>query len=544
MLISIANASSMALSLLAVEEAKIAAVIGDDAPFPHFDDRAGNVAGEDRLATRTVLEALAPPPTDLVDAVAGTVDWTYARALVLERWCGAGPGGAELIKALETHVHALAAAALPPAPGGKETGSAPNARRVLPFLVRSCAHLGPCVVALAPLAGRGPLRVKDRVATPPKDLGAATRLPPALALGPLRALAERTTYLPLGACSSVLRRDADAMLQKSDPQTLEASLRELRRRIPLVAPPPAQQGLRDWDAPAARVLAAALTVVVARLFDGNDRASVEATQHALPTGLALLDASDAAMRFVGLECLVRVVTHAPAAAVDDAHPILLDALDRARALISRDGGGETVALYAHGAVVLIRKILEPSERRKAASTFMAACLDDLALWRDNAAKMELLRRVVDVIQLLGPHGAAPHLRRLLPCLLAAMDERAPPERRVVAIHALHVLLAQTWARAAQHRTVIVQALLLVAGQARRDRDGSAAAAAAAAAAGARPPPPIGFGPLAGLAEALAVRALALLLAVDGAAGDLAAAAAERCPELRPVVADARSRVSG
>jgi len=65
-----------------------------------------------------------------------------------------------------------------------------------------------------------------------------------------------------------------------------------------------------------------------------------------------------------------------------------------------------------------------------------------------------------------------------------------------------------------------------------------------AAAGARPPLPIGFGPLAGLAEALAVRALALLLAVDGTAGDLAAAAAERCPELRPVVADARSRVSG
>ena len=89
----------MALALLAVEEAKIAAVIGDDAPFPHFDERAGNVAGEDRLATRTALEALAPPPTDLMDAVAGTVDWTYARALVLERWCGAGTGGAALVRA-------------------------------------------------------------------------------------------------------------------------------------------------------------------------------------------------------------------------------------------------------------------------------------------------------------------------------------------------------------------------------------------------------------------------------------------------------------
>ena len=54
----------------------------------------------------------------------------------------------------------------------------------------------------------------------------------------------------------------------------------------------------------------------------------------------------------------------------------------------------------------------------------------------------------------------------------------------------------------------------------------------------------GLGPLAGLAEALAVRALALVLAVDGAAsGALAAAAAERCPGLQPVIIAALAKAS-
>ena len=245
------------------------------------------------------------------------------------------------------------------------------------------------------------------------------------------------------------------------------------------------------------MLAAALSVVIARLCDGSP--SVDATQHAIPASLGLMDASDASTRFVGLECLVRIVTRAPPIILDELHPILLDALDRARALIARDGGGETVALYAHGAVLVIGKVLEPSVRRRAAAVFLDACLDDLGLWRDNAAKLELLRRLADVTLLLGPHGAAAHLRRLLPCLLGALDERAPAERRVVALHALHVVVAQTWARAAGHRAALVRALLLVAGQARRDRDRGAAAAAAAAAAGARPPPAAGLGPLAGLA---------------------------------------------
>ena len=57
-------------------------------------------------------------------------------------------------------------------------------------------------------------------------------------------------------------------------------------------------------------------------------------------------------------------------------------------------------------------------------------------------------------------------------------------------------------------------------------------------------PAAGLGPLAGLAEALAVRALALVLAVDGAAsGALAAAAAERCPELQPVIIAALAKAS-
>ena len=529
-----------ALDAFAAAEAAVAAAIGDDAPFPHFDERQGHLPGPDRQATRSVLEALPPPPPALAEAIKTTEQWTYARAMVLERWCASSKDEA-VGEALAPHVHALVAAALPPAPGAEAHPDAEAARRVLPFLVRSCAHTGN-IKALAPVAGRGPLVLKESLTYPPKDLGAATRLPPSLARGPLRGLAERTAYLPLGACSSVLRRDADDALRLCDAEALEAALRELRRRIPAVAPPPAHGGLRDWDAREARVLAAALSVVIARLCDGSP--SVDATQHAIPASLGLMDASDASTRFVGLECLVRIVTRAPPIILDELHPILLDALDRARALIARDGGGETVALYAHGAVLVIGKVLEPSVRRRAAAVFLDACLDDLGLWRDNAAKLELLRRLADVTLLLGPHGAAAHLRRLLPCLLGALDERAPAERRVVALHALHVVVAQTWARAAGHRVALVRALLLVAGQARRDRDRGAAAAAAAAAAGARPPPAAGLGPLAGLAEALAVRALALVLAVDGAAsGALAAAAAERCPELQPVIIAALAKAS-
>ena len=436
----------------AAAEAAVAAVIGDDAPFPHFDERQGHLPGPDRQATRSVLEALPPPPPALVEAIKATEQWTYARAMVLERWCASIKDEA-VGEALAPHVHALVAVALPPAPGAEAHPDAEAARRVLPFLVRSCAHTGN-IKALAPVAGRGPLVLKESLTHPPKDLGAATRLPPSLARGPLRGLAERTAYLPLGACSSVLRRDADDALRLCDAEALEAALRELRRRIPAVAPPPAHGGLRDWDAREARVLAAALSVVIARLCDGSP--SVDATQHAIPASLGLMDASDASTRFVGLECLVRIVTRAPPIILDELHPILLDALDRARALIARDGGGETVALYAHGAVLVIGKVLEPSVRRKAAAVFLDACLDDLGLWRDNAAKLELLRRLADVTLLLGPHGAAAHLRRLLPCLLGALDERAPAERRVVALHALHVVVAQTWARAAGHRAALDQ----------------------------------------------------------------------------------------
>ena len=71
----------------AAAEAAVAAVIGDDAPFPHFDERQGHLPGPDRQATRSVLEALPPPPPALVEAIKATEQWTYARAMVLERWC-------------------------------------------------------------------------------------------------------------------------------------------------------------------------------------------------------------------------------------------------------------------------------------------------------------------------------------------------------------------------------------------------------------------------------------------------------------------------
>ena len=221
----------------AAAEAAVAAVIGDDAPFPHFDERQGHLPGPDRQATRSVLEALPPPPPALVEAIKATEQWTYARAMVLERWCASIKDEA-VGEALAPHVHALVAVALPPAPGAEAHPDAEAARRVLPFLVRSCAHTGN-IKALAPVAGRGPLVLKESLTYPPKDLGAATRLPPSLARGPLRGLAERTAYLPLGACSSVLRRDADDALRLCDAEALEAALRELRRRIPAVAPPPA-----------------------------------------------------------------------------------------------------------------------------------------------------------------------------------------------------------------------------------------------------------------------------------------------------------------
>ena len=275
------------------------------------------------------------------------------------------------------------------------------------------------------------------------------------------------------------------------------------------------------------MLAAALSVVIARLCDGSP--SVDATQHAIPASLGLMDASDASTRFVGLECLVRIVTRAPPIILDELHPILLDALDRARALIARDGGGETVALYAHGAVLVIGKVLEPSVRRRAAAVFLDACLDDLGLWRDNAAKLELLRRLADVTLLLGPHGAAAHLRRLLPCLLGALDERALAERRVVALHALHVVVARGRAPPGTARPRPRAAPRRGPGAARpRSRRGGGGGGLAA---GARPPP-AALGPLAGLAGPRRP-ALALVLAVDGAASGALAAAAAAVPRARP-----------
>ena len=143
-----------AVDALAAAEAAVAAAIGDDAPFPHFDERQGHLPGPDRQATRSVLEALPPPPPAFVEAIKATERWTYARAMVLERWCASSKDEA-VGEALAPHVHALVAVALPPAPGAEAHPDAEAARRVLPFLVRSCAHTGH-VVGLAPVAGRGP----------------------------------------------------------------------------------------------------------------------------------------------------------------------------------------------------------------------------------------------------------------------------------------------------------------------------------------------------------------------------------------------------
>ena len=64
-------------------------------------------------------------------------------------------------------------------------------------------------------------------------------------------------------------RDADDALRLCDAEALEAALRELRRRIPAVAPPPAHGGLRDWDAREARVLAADAAGVYAESIGGD-----------------------------------------------------------------------------------------------------------------------------------------------------------------------------------------------------------------------------------------------------------------------------------
>ena len=104
-----------ALDAFAAAEAAVAAVIGDDAPFPHFDARQGHLPGPDRQATRSVLEALPPPPPALAEAIKTTEQWTYARAMVLERWCASIKDEA-VGEALAPHVHALVAVSLPPAP--------------------------------------------------------------------------------------------------------------------------------------------------------------------------------------------------------------------------------------------------------------------------------------------------------------------------------------------------------------------------------------------------------------------------------------------
>ena len=129
-----------------------------------------------------------------------------ARAMVLERWCASIKDEA-VGEALAPHVHALVAVALPPAPGAEAHPDAEAARRVLPFLVRSCAHTGN-IKALAPVAGRGPLVLKESLTHPPKDLGAATRLPPSLARGPLRGWrsARRTSrWAPARPCCGATR---------------------------------------------------------------------------------------------------------------------------------------------------------------------------------------------------------------------------------------------------------------------------------------------------------------------------------------------------
>ena len=97
-----------AVDALAAAEAAVAAAIGDDAPFPHFDERQGHLPGPDRQATRAVLEALPPPPA-WVEAIKATEQWTYARAMVLERWCASVRDEA-VGEALAPHVHALVAA--------------------------------------------------------------------------------------------------------------------------------------------------------------------------------------------------------------------------------------------------------------------------------------------------------------------------------------------------------------------------------------------------------------------------------------------------
>ena len=304
---------------------------------------------------------------------------------------------------------------------------------------------------------------------------------------------------------------------------------EPRRRIPAVAPPPAHGGLRDWDAREARVLAAALSVVIARLCDGSP--SVDATQHAIPASLGLMDASDASTRFVGLECLVRIVTRAPPIILDELHPILLDALDRARALIARDGGGETVALYAHGAVLVIGKVLEPSVRRRAAAVFLDACLDDRG-WGDNAAKLELLRRLADVTLLLAPRRRRAHPAAAAPApARRARRARAGGAPRRRAPRAPRRRRPDLGARRGTARPS--SALLLRRGpgaarpRPRRGGGGGGGRRRAAAAAG--------LGLLAGLAGALAVRALALVLAAcDGAAsGALRPRRRSGSPEPRP-----------
>ena len=133
----------------AAAEAAVAAVVGDDAPFPHFDERQGHLPGPDRQATRSVPLDMPPPRRRAwVEAIKTTERWTYARAMVLEALVRILKDGV-IVGGRSRHcVHPSwrRAAARPSA----RRIRTPSPRRVLPFLVRGCAHTGH-VVGLAPV---------------------------------------------------------------------------------------------------------------------------------------------------------------------------------------------------------------------------------------------------------------------------------------------------------------------------------------------------------------------------------------------------------
>ena len=553
---------------LAAYAERLAALVGSPAPLnPYFDERAGCVPGPDRVATAALLaevRAAAPARGRALAAALEADGPGYATLLVVEVSLSEPPRGdaARLARAVAAALTAAVAALVPRVAGvgpPRDAAAAAAATAALPVLARCARHLAtipaarPIVAgAAAALVGVPPLGDGDAADAwgrgfPARDLGRPGPLPEAVAAGAVAGrLADEWTRLrmPRDLAGSA-RRDADAVWASCGRGDALAALVDLRGRVNAAAPVAYEDsGLRDWTAPGAQVLGAALAACVARLFPPPPAPRVDdadAVGHAVPCCLALMDAYEARGRRAGLVALLRVLQRASKARLGGVAGLARERLVALRGLSTSDGE-VAMGLHARCLVRCVALLDEPAARAARGGELMELFVVDATRCRDEPARTELLRRgVAPLVRFLG-HGVARHLRTLLPMLLAFL-EPGHSERRLLALRAVHAVAAAAWARVGAYREALVPALLGVAGAARRDLVDAAVADARGDSDdsddGSRPfapPRPRGFAPDdARVALNNAIRALAFLLVLDpDKAPPLVAAARAACPDLRAV----------